>query len=56
MKHAEKDIKKAINFIKTNHPGVKATREEAIKTLDSMSSFAKSFVGTMIKGKKKLSN
>ncbi len=56
MKHAKKDIKRAINFLKTNHPEVEATQGEAIKILDGMSSFAKSFVGTMIKGKKKLSN
>ena len=45
----EEDIQKAINFLKTNHPEIPPTREEAIKVLEGMQSFSESFVGTIKK-------
>lgn len=50
MKHSEEDIKKTINYIKSTYPD-RANRKNAIKLLDSMQSFAKSFVNKLSKGK-----
>ncbi len=52
MKYTEEDIRKTLNFLRLNHPG-QATREGAIKTLRGMQSFAKSFIKTLKKQKKK---
>lgn len=51
-KYSEKDIQKAIRYLKTKQPK-KATREQAIKLLDKMQGFAESFVVTVDKLKKK---
>ncbi len=57
MKHSEEDIKKTINYIKSTYPD-RANRKNAIKLLDSMQSFAKSFVSKIskVKAKKILEN
>ena len=54
--YTAEDIEKAINFLKTNHPERPATKEEAIKLLGGMQSFAESFVDVAIKKNKKTSN
>lgn len=51
--YTEEDIQKAINFLKTNHPEKPATREEAIKVLEGMQSFAEVFVDVTKKQAKK---
>jgi len=43
-------IQKALNYLALNHPE-RATRKEAMKVLDGMKSFAKSFVQTLTKKK-----
>ena len=50
--HSEEDINKTINFLKASHPEVPATREEALKVLNGMQTFAESFVSTLKKQKK----
>lgn len=50
--YTKEDIEEAIDFLKTNHPERPATREEAIKVLEGMQSFAESFVGVAKKKKK----
>ena len=40
--HSEEDIGKALNYLKLHHPTL-ANREEAVKLLDGMQSFAKDF-------------
>lgn len=54
--YTEEDIQKAINFLKTNHPEKPATREEAIKVLDGMQTFAETFVEVGNKKKAKKAN
>lgn len=54
--HSEEDIQKAIQFIKTNHPELKATREEAIRLLDNMENFAEVFAQSVEKERKKNKN
>lgn len=54
--YTEEDIQKAINFLKTNHPEIPPTREEAIKVLSGMQTFAESFVDVVKKKKAKSSN
>ncbi len=50
--YTEEDIQKAIWYLKTNHPEIPATREEAIKTLNGMQSFSETFVEIVDKLKK----
>ncbi len=54
--YTEEDIQKAINFLKTNHPEIPPTREEAIKVLGGMQTFAESFVAVSKKKKVKKTN
>ena len=54
--YTQEDIEKAINFLKTNHPEIPPTREEAIKVLNGMQSFSESFVKTVGNLKKKTTN
>lgn len=54
--YTEEDIEKATNFIKTSHPEVPVTREEAIKVLGGMQSFSEAFVATVSKMKSKKSS
>lgn len=42
--YSEEDIQKAIRYIKTNCPDIEATREQAIKLLDTMQELAEVFV------------
>lgn len=50
--YTEEDIQKAIWYLKTNHPEVPATREEAIKLLEGGQVFAEAFVAVVEKLKK----
>lgn len=50
---SEEDIQKTLNFLRTNHPEVEATRQKAIEVLSGMHSFAQSFVETLEKTKQK---
>lgn len=50
--YTEEDIQKAIHFLKTNHPEMPATREEAIKILEGMQSFSEAFVEVVARLKK----
>jgi len=54
LTHSEEDIKKAVEFIRTNLPGIPATRGEAIKRLDSMQETAEFFVEVVKKTAKKV--
>lgn len=54
--YSEEDIQKAIQFIKTNHPELEATREEAIRLLDNMENFAEVFAKMAEKERKKNQN
>lgn len=54
--YTEEDIKKAIEFLRTNHPEVPANREEAIKVLEGMQTFSEAFVSVATKKKLKSSN
>lgn len=44
--HSEDDIEKALNYLKLHHPTL-ANREEAVKLLDGMQSFAKDFANSL---------
>jgi hypothetical protein len=46
--HSEEDIQKAIKYMKTNRPELEATREQAIKLLDTMENFAEVFAKTVV--------
>ncbi len=50
--YTEEDIEKTIWFLKTNHPEIPPTREEAIKVLSGMQSFSETFVEVINKIKK----
>lgn len=53
--HSEKDIEKALNYLRLNHPEL-ANREEAIKLLEGMQDFAQDFVASLNKEEKSEEN
>lgn len=54
MKHSEEDIQKTIEYLKTNHPELPATSEQAIKILNKMQDASESIVQVMEKMAKKV--
>lgn len=54
MKHSEEDIQKTIEYLRTNHPELPATREQAIKILNKMQDASESIVQVMEKMAKKI--
>lgn len=54
MKHNEEDIQKTIEYLRTNHPELPATREQAIKILNKMQDASESIVQVMEKMAKKI--
>jgi hypothetical protein len=48
--YSEDYVRKVLNYLALNHPE-RANRKEALKVLDGMKSFARSFVQTLTKKK-----
>lgn len=51
---SKEEIKKTIEYLKTNRPDLPATKEQAIKILDKMQEVSESFVETVEKVAKKV--